>query len=236
MPRIPRYLIIEDGFQAHKMWRSHNKEWNISADDEKEAYLNELNCQLKKDAQTNELNAYNLMSNHTHELFDIQDRIEFSNLMRNHHSKYGMFFNKKHKRQGKVAYERPKTCLIENDEYSITATFYIHANPVKAGITKNAANYKWSTHRLYAFGKRDRFMEYVKFPLWYMNFGKTWIERQTKYRKMFDAYLRDLGLIKLNFLSKYFYGDPLWVFEVSQKVSEWVRKKNSKDPPPLHAF
>jgi putative transposase len=231
MPRVPRSLVIEEGFQTHKMWSSHDKEWNISSDDEKIAYLSELNDELKKNPDSNDLNAYTLMSNHTHELFDLKDRLKFSNLMRNHHSRYGMFFNRKHKRRGKVAYDRPKTCLIESDEYSMRATFYIHGNPVKAGITKNPANYRWSTHRLYAFGKRDEFNKYVKFPNWYMELGKTWEERQGKYRRLFDAYLRELGLIKQSFLYKPFYGNALWVLEGLRKVSEWTRKRRSTDPP-----
>ena len=140
----------------------------------------------------------------------IKNRQEFSNLMRNHHSRYGMFFNKKHDRQGKVAYDRPKTCLIESDDYSMTAIFYIHANPLRANITKNAANYRWSTHKLYAFGTRDKINKHVKFPAWYMDLGKTPEERQKKYRKLFDAYLREYGLIKHDFLDSYFYGSYSW--------------------------
>ena len=231
MPRIPRNLIIADGYQVHKMWKSHNNEKNIQTAGEKEAYINEMNLELEKDKQANDLNAYTLMSNHTHEIFDIEDKISFSNLMRNHHSRYGLYFNRIHNRKGKVAYERPKTCLIEDDDYSMRATFYIHANPVKAGITKNAANYRWSTHKLYAYGKQDKFMKHVVFPRWYMELGRTWEDRQRKYRKLFDAYLREVGLIKLRILNKFFYGNPLWVLEESKKVSRWIKKSKSKDPP-----
>ena len=228
MPRIPRNLVLENDFQTHKMWRGHNKEWNIGTDDEKLAYLNFLNELLPK--QLNDLNAFAYLSNHTHELFDIKDKIQFSDLMRNHHSRYGMFFNKKHNRQGKVAYERPKTCLIESDEYSMRATFYIHANPVRAGITKNAANYRWSTHKLYAFGKKEQFMIHVKFPRWYIELGRTWEERRRKYRRLFDAYLRESGLINQNFIYKNFFGSTLWTMQFAEKVSAWVKNK-SKSPP-----
>lgn len=228
MPRIPRNLILDNNYQTHKVWRGHNKEWNISTSEEKLAYIDLLNKLLPK--QLNELNAFTLMSNHTHELFDINDKSQFSDLMRNHHSRYGMFFNKKHSRLGKVAYDRPKTCLIENDEYSMRATLYIHANPIRAGIIKNASNYKWSTHKLYAFGKRESFMKYVKFPNWYMELGKTWEERRSKYRKLFDLYLRENGLLIQNFLNRNFYGNTLWMLDLSKKVSNWV-KTRSKSPP-----
>jgi putative transposase len=228
MPRIPRNIIIAEGYQVHKIWRGHNREWNLETNDEKEAYFNHLNEYLKK--QSNELNAFCPMSNHSHEQYDIKNRQEFSNLMRNHHSKYGMFFNRKHNRQGKVAYERPKTCLIESDDYSMTATFYIHANPVRANITKNAANYRWSTHRLYAFGTRDKINKYVKFPAWYMNLGKTPQERQRKYRKLFDAYLREYGLIKHDFLNGYFYGSYGWVEAGKETIKEWIKSRSDSPP------
>jgi len=231
MPRIPRNLILEEGYQTHKIWRGHNREWNISSNAEKEVYLNQMNKVLEKQNHPNDLNVFALMFNHTHELFHVNDKKEFSNMMRNHHSRYGMYFNQKHKRQGKVAYERPKTTLIENDEYSMNATFYIHANPVKAGISKNAANYRWSTHKLYAFGKREKFMKYVKFPAWYMDLGKTWESRQKIYRRLFDAYLREYGLIELPALNKNFYGSLVWMAKLSEKVSAWVMKSRSKDPP-----
>ena len=228
MPRIPRNLILEEEFQAHKIWRGHNKEWNLNTSEEKSAYLSYLNKLLIKNS--NELNSFAVMSNHSHELFDIHDKDSFSELMRNHHSKYGMFFNRKHKRQGKVAYDRPKTCLIQSDEYSMKATFYIHANPLRAGITKNAANYRWSTHKLYAFGRRDEFTKFVKFPQWYIDLGNTWKDRQKKYRRLFDAYLKDAGLIKQEFLSRYFFGSYPWMDNYSQRVKDWSKARANSPP------
>lgn len=228
MARIPRNLILLEDYQAHKMWRGHNREWNISSNDEKIKYLNNLNRLLPK--QSNDLLCFTTMSNHSHELFDIKDQKEFSNMMRDHHSSYGMFYNKKHSRQGKVAYDRPKTCLIESDEYSMRAVFYIHSNPIRANITKNAANYLWSSHRLYAFGKRDKLTKHVKFPKWYMNLGNTPELRQKRYRRLFDAYLREQGLIKQDFLNNNFFGSIIWMEDKSSRVREWYRYK-SKDPP-----
>ena len=226
MARIPRNLIIEEGLQTHKMWRSHNKDWNLESNDEKAFYLKRLNKLLPK--QSNQLNSFSLMSNHSHEVYDIKNKVQFYNLMRDHHSLYGMFYNRKHDRRGRVAYDRPKTCCIESEEYSMRATFYIHANPLRAGITKNAANYPWSSHKLYAFGKRDKFTENIVFPKWYMDLGKTPEQRQRMYRKLFDAYLREAGLITQHFLDKNFYGSFLWTNSFIQKIKDLTK---SKSPP-----
>jgi len=231
MSRIPRYLTLEEGFQTHKMWRSHNKECNIVEFKDRLLYLESLNRELEKKGQQNELNALVLMPNHTHETFDIKDKYRFSEMMRNYHSRYGFIFNMRHERKGKVAYDRPKTCLIESERYSMIATFYIHANPVKAGIVKNAANYKWSTHKFYAYGKREAWMKNVVFPKWYMELGKTPLERQEKYRRLFDAYLRERGLINDRILDRYFYGNPMWMMEGNKRVRDWIKENHSKDPP-----
>lgn len=228
MARVPRGLIIEEGFQVHKMWRSHNTEWNIASDKDKEAYWARLNKLLPK--QPNVLNAFGTMSNHDHQIYDLKDKKKFSDLMRDHHSYYGMYFNRQYKRRGKVAYDRPKTCLLQDDEHSMIATFYVHANPLRAGINKNAANYRWSTHKLYAFGKRESFMKNVRFPQWYMKLGKTWSLRQKRYRQLFDAYLREQGLIKQDFLEKNFFGSTMWTEEHSERISDW-RKESNHSPP-----
>ncbi len=228
MPRIPRKLLLVEGYQTHKIWRGHNKEWNLGSSDEKNKYLELLNISLPK--QSNELNAYCNMSNHSHEQYDIKNVTEFSNLMRDHHSRYGSYFNKKHNRQGKVAYERPKTCLIQSDQYSMQTTLYIHSNPVRAGITKNASNYRWSTHRLYAYGKRDKYTQNVVFPNWYLNLGNTSKDRQRRYRRLFDAYLKDQGLIKQPSYSNNFLGDFFWCEDLKEKIKYWIKSRSTSPP------
>ena len=228
MPRIPRSLTLEEGYQTHKMWKTHNGETSLKSRVDKVAYLNYLNRYLPK--QSNKLNAFCNMSNHSHEIYDINNVKEFSNLMRDHHARNGYSFNRRHKRYGKVAYERPKTCLIESDEYSMQATLYIHANPVKAGIVKNAANYAFSTHRLYAFGKRDKYTKHVMFPQWYMDLGKTPSLRQKRYRRLFDAYLREKGLITLSLYDRSFLGSYFWSESRKNKVTNWIKTKH-KSPP-----
>ncbi|MFH1018433.1 MAG: hypothetical protein V1798_09660, partial [Pseudomonadota bacterium] len=92
----------------------------------------------------------------------------------------------------------------------MTVTFYVHANPLRARIVRDAKDYRWSTHRLYAFGKKTPWMTNVRFPSWYMDLAKTKEERQKKYRQLFDAYLRTFGLIKQTF-SIYGIGDLRWI-------------------------
>ncbi len=228
MPRIPRALLIRNGFSVHKVWRGHNKEWNLGTEAQKTKYLNYLNEDIEssrfKNAST--LHALTLMSNHSHEVAKIHDLPLFSNHMRRHHSKYGMRFNKENNRCGKVAQDRPHTCLIENDYHEMKTVFYVHANPMRAGIVGDSRDYVWSTHRLYAFGKKEKWMKNIVLPTWYIKLGKTMQERQKKYRSLFARFLKDTNNQKQNFLKNPFFGSPYWTENLLSEIKEW-RKESS---------
>lgn len=228
--RIPRGISVQAGYAVHKMWRGHNREWNLETDEEKRKYLEFLNEDLESEKYESgaELNALTLMSNHSHEMVRVSNVVQFSGHMRRHHSRYGAFFNKLHNRCGKVAQDRPKTCLITSDYHEMLATFYIHSNPIRARLVGDAKDYPWSTHRLFAYGTRDWWMVNVKFPNWYKSLGRTMEERQRNYRKAFDAYLKHSGLRKQNFLRNLVYGQE-WVKQsIEKEIKAW---RQGKSPP-----
>jgi hypothetical protein len=43
--------------------------------------------------------------------------------------------------------------LVQNDAYLLQLSYYIHRNPLRAGIVKRLADYKWSSYRAYAYGR-----------------------------------------------------------------------------------
>jgi len=226
MPRLPRKWILEEGLALHKVWRGHNREWNLKTDCEKLKYLSVLNEELAK--QDNPLNGLSLMNNHSHEQYSLVELESFSNFMRRHHGRYGQYFNRIHGRKGKVAQDRPFTSPIEDDAHEMETLFYIHANPLRAKMVKDAKDYRWSTHRLYAFGLREGWMKQVRFPGWYMRLGPTMKMRQKKYRKLFDAFLRTYGLIRQDYTT-YGIGCLAWVLARRESILERVRQ--SHGPP-----
>ena len=223
MPRVPRSLTVLPNHSVHKVWRGHNKEWNLGKNEDKEKYLEFLNDDFdKKGSKVGaDIEALCLMSNHAHEVFRVQSQIDFSNHMRRHHGRYGQHFNKMNGRSGKVAEDRPRTTLIEDGHHEMRTVFYIHANPIRAGIVKDARNYQWSTHQLYAFGKRAAWMKHIKLPAWYIRLGKTAVDRQRKYRRLFAQYLKETGRFKQTFLKKPFVGNEVWIEEQRLKLSKW---------------
>lgn len=231
MPRIPRRLQVIKNHSVHKIWRGHNKEFNLGSPEHKAAYLEFLNDELEseKHESGSQVHAVTLMSNHTHEVFGVEKQPLFSNYMRRHHSRYGAYFNKRQNRSGKVAEDRPKTCLLADSHHEMVCTFYIHANPVRAKLVKDARNYPWSTHRLYAFGKRELWMRNITLPKWYLALGLTMAERQSKYRKLYSRYLKSSGNVRQTFLQQRFFGPGSWQLKLEQRVKNWRQRHETPD-------
>jgi hypothetical protein len=222
---------VQAGHAVHKTWRGHNKEGNLGEDADKRRYLDfqREDFQSQRFDPGSKLNAFTLMTNHAHELFAIEVPKLFSNHMRRHHARYGQYFNQLKERSGKVAEDRPHTTLLESEEQQMIATFYIHANPLRAGMVKDMRNYVWSTHRLYAFGLREPWMQHVSFPQWYLKLGRTFEQRQRVYRKLFARYLANTDKKSQRFLKRRFFGSPLWVHRQEAAVRLW--RKEHRGPP-----
>lgn len=229
MARIPRCLKVFSGFALHKVLRGHNKEWIFKTDYEKLSYLEFMNKDLENERfQVGTcLEALTLMSNHTHEISRPVTPHLFSEHMRRHHSKFGAFYNKLKNRCGKVSQDRAHTTLLADWAHEIEAVCYVHANPIRANMVRDARNYRWSTHRLYAFGTRENWMRNIKLPQWYTQLGRNMEKRQREYRKIFARYLKEHSGSPQNFLKKTFHGPILWRRVKETAVSAWRKDHNS---------
>ncbi len=50
--------------------------------------------------------------------------------------------------------DRFESIVVQNDAYLLQLSYYIHRNPVRAGIVKRLADYRWSSYRVYAYGRK----------------------------------------------------------------------------------
>jgi len=96
--------------------------------------------------------AYVLMDNHYHLLLKTR-RANLSKAMHWFGTTYTRRFNNRHSRSGHLFQGRYKSIIIENDTYLKQLSFYIHRNPVRAGIVKRLADYPWSSYLAYGYGK-----------------------------------------------------------------------------------
>ena len=101
-----------------------------------------------------EVYAYVLMGNHYHLLLKTH-RANLSKSMQWFGATYTRKYNIRHKRSGHLFQGRFKNFLIESPEYLLCLSCYIHRNPLRAKMVKRLADYRWSSYRVYAYGKKS---------------------------------------------------------------------------------
>ena len=99
-----------------------------------------------------ELHAYCLMSNHVHLLMREKQIGDISVIMKRLLTKYVMYFNRKYERSGALIASRYKSVPVEIDEYFVPLMYYIHQNPIRAGIVKKPEEYRFSSYNDYVQG------------------------------------------------------------------------------------
>ena len=107
-----------------------------------------------------EIYAYCLMGNHVHLL--IKEGSEaLSRTMKKIGTSYVFWYNWQYNRKGHLFQGRYKSEPVEDDAYFLTVLRYIHQNPLKAGLSKDIASYKWSSYHKYLSQSRIVNTEYA---------------------------------------------------------------------------
>jgi putative transposase len=91
------------------------------------------------------LHAYVLMTNHVHLLVSAEREHAFSRAMCLLGKGYVPAFNRRHGRTGTLWEGRFRSCLVDSDQYLLSAYRYIELNPVRAGMVARAEDYAWSS-------------------------------------------------------------------------------------------
>jgi putative transposase len=105
---------------------------------------------LKESVEKFDLRYYALclMPNHVHILLEPREK-NLPEAMRSIFSRYAARFNARYQRKGHLfgGPYRQSVCL--DNTYLLTASIYIHLNPVRAGVVEKADAYRWSSASLY---------------------------------------------------------------------------------------
>jgi len=98
---------------------------------------------------------YCLMKNHVHLLIKSTKSTNISKLMQGLELAYGHYMKKRHSCIGHMWQDRFKSKIVDTDEYLLMSGLYIENNPARASIVKRAADYRWSSARLYVLGEKN---------------------------------------------------------------------------------
>jgi putative transposase len=139
-----------------------------------------------------ELHALCVMANHIHLLLTPPSVEAASECMKLVNQAYAQRRNLMRAGSGKLFEQRFWSKPIESERQLAVATAYIDANPLRAGIAEDAADYRWSTYRTHV-GRPAPDLEHVPVTTshWYQAIGATDAERAEAYGVLFARYLAE---------------------------------------------
>ncbi|MBN8555744.1 MAG: transposase [Deltaproteobacteria bacterium] len=200
MPRLPRNLILEDKSFFHVTWKCHNEDFLLQ-DERAKTHLYDLLRRFKEKYHI-KIYGYCFMDNHPHIVGYCESVKEFSRYFQVVNGMFARFINTQMERKGQVIMDRLRSPQIQTERYLLTVLRYVDLNPVRAGICKNAKDYRWSSHRSYAHGKKDPLLDPLPSGLSITEHQYQMLHSFTleKHRQKIPVYYRT-----------YFIGAPSWV-------------------------
>ena len=182
MARLLRICPV--GIPQHIIQRGNNRHPCFVTDQDfitYSSYLKEYADQFEV-----QIHAWVFMTNHVHLLCTPNVENSISKMMQALGRRYVRFFNNHYRRTGTLWEGRFKSCLIEEENYLLQVYRYIELNPVRAGMVKEAQEYKWSSYQTNALGKESGLC--TPHPL-YLRLGNDTATRLVEYQKLFDIIL-----------------------------------------------
>jgi len=178
MARLPRYVI--PGLAQHVIQRGNNRQAIFVAECDYAVYLG----WLKEAAQRYGLliHAYVLMTNHVHLLVTPTQDDSIAKTLQSLGRRYVQYFNFTYKRTGTLWEGRYRATVVDAEDYLLACCRYIEMNPVRAGMVKSAAHYRWSSYRHNAQGQKDAQISEHDV---YRRLGRTVQARYEAYRSLF---------------------------------------------------
>ncbi len=178
MARKPR-LHVEGGFY-HVILRGYGGEKIFFPNKDRNRLL--LLIQEGIERFQYRLHAYCFMTNHIHLIIQV-GALPLSKIVQNISFRYTKYINKEKNRIGHLFQGRYKAIMIDADCYMLELVGYIHNNPVRAGMVKNAVEYKWSSCQPYMGLQEIPFLT-TDFVLG--QFGKTLGESRKRFQEFVD--------------------------------------------------
>ena len=180
--RQPRVFL--PGLSLHVMKRGNNRGPIFQDDADYAVFLGLLRKAVR--AHPIALHAYVLMTNHYHLLVTPGTSTGLPLLMKELNGAYTSYYNREYQRIGTIWSGRYRGIVIQDERYWLTCLRYIEQNPVRARLTRTAAEYRWSSYAAHADG---RWTAWLQSHAIYEGLGPTPEERQKAYRCICESSL-----------------------------------------------
>lgn len=191
MPRQSRLCIPE--YPHHVIQRGNNRQSIFLDNEDRQTFLRKL--RLASERYACDIHAYVLMDNHTHFLMTPYTADGISKAMQHIGQCYVRYFNDKYDRTGTLFEGRFKSSVIDADAWLFSCHRYIEMNPVRAGMVKQASEYRWTSHQANAYGRSDPLVTPHRCLL---GLASDPAKRMTLYRRMFLAGLPEAEVDRIS--------------------------------------
>jgi putative transposase len=177
----------------HVIQRGNNHQAIVLCDADRQHYLEQLHdCAATHKVA---IHAYVLMDNHLHLLATPKESPGISQMMQAHGRRYVAWFNHKYERSGTLWEGRFRAAMIDSEHYLMACMRYIELNPVRAGLSAHAEDYRWSSCAHHLGRRSDPLVN--DHPLFW-SLGNTPFERELAYRELLSLGLSESERIQFH--------------------------------------
>lgn len=201
MARLAR--IAPKEYVYHILTRGNNRQIVFKEVKDYRKYIEIL--QRYKEKHKFKLYHYVLMKNHIHLVVETTEKGgSLSEIMKGINLSYVQYYKSKYGHTGHFWQDRYKSIIISKDNYLLACGSYVELNPVRARVVKDPKDYKWSSYKAYAYGKKDPIVD--EHPI-YKNLSEDEGERRKKYREFVKGMIKEKGSMKGEMNRRMIYGN-----------------------------
>ena len=211
----------------HVMTRGNNRQNVFEEDEDFKQYLDILF--RYKEKYHFKLYHYVMMDNHVHLVIEPSNGGgTLSEIMTGINLSYVQHYKRKYSHIGHFWQDRYKSIIVSKDLYLLACGSYVELNPVRAKRVEDPKDYRWSSYRVYAYGKRDFLVD--EHPI-YSQLSEDEVERRKKYRQFVKGMLKEKNAMKGEMNRRVLYGGADFVKEmektycITEKIKQMGRQK-----------
>jgi putative transposase len=213
MGRLHR--AVDDGLVYHALNRGNNRADVFGDDADRVAFLEAL--AKTKERYPFTLLGYCLMTNHFHLLLRPEAGQSISRILQSLTVAHTWRYRQRYHTLGHVWQGRFKSPIIQDDAHLLVVLRYMEANPLRAKMVTNLAEYRWSSFPHHGLGQDDPLLSPI--PEW-EELGKTNAERRRRWRaKVYAAQSEaELTTVRSSLRSGRPFGAPEWTEQMAERL------------------
>jgi putative transposase len=219
MPRRAR--IAPRDYIFHILTRGNNRQDVFRDEMDYQKYLEILD--RYKEKHQFKIYHYVLMKNHVHLVLEPQAKGGgLAEIMKGINLSYAQHYKRKYDHVGHFWQDRFKSILISRDQYLLACGSYVELNPVRAGVVKDPRDYRWSSYRAYAYGKKDSLVN--EHPI-YRELSKDEPNRRKRYREFVKGMLRSKDGMRGEMERRAIYGSEVFAGKLKKayEIEEMIK-------------